>query len=78
MLFILKKQKVSYKYDLNKKLIPFVKFHKIESIKKSILNELFPIFIEQLKKYEFIKINRLDEKVLEFLNGKNEDGRNIL
>jgi CRISPR-associated endonuclease Csn1 len=30
--------------------------------------------MDQLKKQEFIKIKRLDEKVLEFLDGKNEDG----
>ena len=63
-----------YKCDLDKKLIPFVKFHKIESEKEAISTELFPILIEQLKKYEYVKINRLDEKVLAFLKGKNDDG----
>jgi CRISPR-associated endonuclease Csn1 len=63
-----------YKSDLDKKLIPFIKYHKIESDKESILNELFPVLIEQLKKYEYIKINRLDEKVLDFIKGKNDDG----
>jgi len=64
----------SYKADLNNKLISFYKYNKIEENKEKILNDLFPVFIEQLKKYEFISIKRLDEKVLEFLNGNNEDG----
>ena len=42
--------------------------------KEAILNELFPVLIEQLKKQEYIKINRLDEKVLDFIKGKNDDG----
>ncbi|MFN4220497.1 MAG: type II CRISPR RNA-guided endonuclease Cas9, partial [bacterium] len=45
-----------------------------ESEQKVILDNLLPIFIEQLKKYEFIKVKRLDEKVLEFLSGENQDG----
>ena len=72
--FYSKEAESIYKSDLGKKLIPFVKFHKIESDKESILNELFPVLIEQLKKYEYIKINRLDEKVLDFIKGKNDDG----
>jgi CRISPR-associated endonuclease Csn1 len=72
--FYSKEAESIYKSDLDKKLIPFVKFHKIESDKEAILNELFPVLIEQLKKYEYIKINRLDEKVLDFIKGKNDDG----
>lgn len=65
-----------YKTDLAKKLVSFYKNHSIENEadQKNILDNLFPIFIEQLKKYEFIKVKRLDEKVLEFLSGLNEDG----
>lgn len=65
-----------YKTDLAKKLVSFYKNHSIENEadQKNILDNLFPIFIEQLKKYEFIKVKRLDEKVLEFLSGQNEDG----
>lgn len=65
-----------YKIDLASKLVSFYKNHSIENEadKKNILDNLFPIFIEQLKKYEFIKVKRLDEKVLEFLSGQNEDG----
>ncbi len=65
-----------YKTDLAKKLVLFYKNHSIENEndQKNIFDNLFPIFIEQLKKYEFIKIKRLDEKVLEFLSGQNEDG----
>jgi CRISPR-associated endonuclease Csn1 len=72
--FYSKEAESIYKSDLDKKLISFVKFHKIESDKQAILSELFPILIEQLKKYEYIKINRLDEKVLDFIKGKNDDG----
>ena len=66
-----------YKKDLASKLILFYKNYSIEnqSDKKFILDNLFPVFIEQLKKYEFIKIKRLDEKVLEFLSGENETGQ---
>src|SRR5690606_17249610 len=64
------------KKDLDKKLVSFFKFHKIDDPKKQegILNDLFPVFAEQLKAYEFIKVKRLDEKVLEFLKGENHDG----
>ncbi|MBG6061456.1 CRISPR-associated endonuclease Csn1 [Flavobacterium sp. CG_9.1] len=66
----------TYRKDLSKKLVSFFKFHHIDDgIKQeTILNELFPVFIEQLKAYKFIKVKRLDEKVLEFLKGENEDG----
>lgn len=65
-----------YRKDLKKHLSQFFKYNKIENDeeKEAILNELFPIFIEQLKAYQFIKIKRLDEKVIEFLKGNNEDG----
>ncbi len=65
-----------YKSDLTNKLVSFYKNQTIdnESEQKVILENLFPIFIEQLKKHEFIKVKRLDEKVLEFLSGKNQDG----
>ena len=70
-----KEAESSYKEDVRKGLVKFFKYHKIEEAnKEKILNELFPVFIEQLKKYEYISIKRLDEKVLEFLDGKNEDG----
>ncbi|RXP46417.1 type II CRISPR RNA-guided endonuclease Cas9 [Lutibacter sp. HS1-25] len=65
-----------YKNDLLKKLVSFFKNHKIEDENEQlkIINNLFQIFIGQLKLHEYIKIKRLDEKVLEFLQGKNEDG----
>lgn len=65
-----------YKSDLANKLVLFYKNQTIEneSEQKAILDEVFPIFIEQLKKQEFIKVKRLDEKVLEFLSGENQDG----
>lgn len=69
-----KEAEVTYKSDLNKKLSSFFKYHLIED-KQAILDELFPIFMEQLKAYEFVKIKRLDEKVLAFLSGENENGQ---
>ncbi|SHJ03297.1 type II CRISPR RNA-guided endonuclease Cas9 [Flavobacterium terrae] len=63
--------------DLKKKLLGFYKSNKIEDEREqqAIFNHLLPIFNDQLKKYEFIKIKRLDEKVLEFLKGENETGQ---
>ncbi|MFB9108646.1 type II CRISPR RNA-guided endonuclease Cas9 [Flavobacterium gyeonganense] len=63
--------------DLKKKLLGFYKSNKMEDEREqqAIFNHLLPIFIDQLKKYEFIKIKRLDEKVLEFLKGENETGQ---
>lgn len=71
-----KEAEQSFENDLKKKLVSFYKSNEIESKEQqeSIFNELFPIFIQQLKDYEFIKIQRLDEKVLNFLKGKNDDG----
>ena len=66
----------AYKNELREKLIGFYKYHKVpETERVQILNELFPVYIEQLKKHQFKTIKRLDEKVLEFLNGKNDDGQ---
>lgn len=66
-----KEAESTYKADLEKK-IAYV-FRNNED-QKAIVEELFPVFIEQLKKYEYITIKRLDEKVVEFLKGENEDG----
>ena len=72
-----KEAEATYRKDLDKKIVSFFKFHKIDDTEeqKAILNELFPLFLEQLKAYEFVKVKRLDEKVLEFLKGENEDGQ---
>lgn len=70
-----KEAEATYKLDLDKKVSSFVKSNKIEDKKKTIIEKLFPIFIEQLKKYEFITIKRLDEKVFDFLDGQNDDGQ---
>lgn len=66
----------AYRKSLENKLTGFHKRMKIESEedKRNLSEALFPIFIEQLKGYEFIKIKRLDEKLGEFLLGQNEDG----
>jgi len=69
-----KEAETTFKKDLQKKLISFYKYHKIEDDQEQIFTELFPVFMEQLIKYEFKPVKRLDEKVLEFLSGENEDG----
>ncbi len=71
-----KEAEQSYKNSLSSKLETFYKNFKIdnEEEKTIIFNYLFPIFIQQLKAYEYIKVKRLDEKVLDFLSGKNNDG----
>ncbi|MBC5836652.1 type II CRISPR RNA-guided endonuclease Cas9 [Flavobacterium muglaense] len=71
-----KEAEATYRNDLSKRLVSFFKYHNItDGLKQEvILKELFPVFIEQLEAYEFIKVKRLDEKVLEFLKGENEDG----
>lgn len=71
-----KEAEAIYKKDLGKKLDVFFKSNGIVAAaeQESVLNGLFPVFIEQLKAHEFIKIKRLDEKILDFLSGKNEEG----
>lgn len=61
----------SYKNDLQKKVATIFRNNEDQ---EAIVEELFPIFIAQLKKHEYITIKRLDEKVVEFLKGENEDG----
>ena len=61
----------TYKTDLEKKVVYVFRNNEDQ---KAVVEELFPVFIEQLKKYEYITIKRLDEKVVEFLKGENEDG----
>ena len=71
-----KEAEFGYRDDLKNQLTYFFKHQKIEEKRQQekVINDLYPVFIEQLKKHEFIKIKRLDEKVLDFLNGKNVDG----
>ena len=71
-----KEAEQSYKQSLSGKLEAFYKNFKIdnEEEKTIIFNNLYPIFIQQLKAYEYIKVKRLDEKVLDFIKGKNNDG----
>ncbi|HSD09078.1 type II CRISPR RNA-guided endonuclease Cas9 [Flavobacterium sp.] len=71
-----KEAETEFGIDLKKKLVGFYKSNKIEdeSEQESIFNDLLPILFEQLKKYEYIKIERLDEKVSGFLKGENETG----
>ncbi|MBF2707734.1 type II CRISPR RNA-guided endonuclease Cas9 [Flavobacterium soyangense] len=70
-----KEAETTYKSDLDKKVSSFVNSNKIVDQKETILDKLFPIYIEQLKNYEFIAIKRLDEKVYAFLDGQNDDGQ---
>lgn len=66
-----------FENDLKDKLVSFYKSYEIEDKEQqeTIFNELFPLLIQQLKEYEYIKMQRLDEKVLNFLKGKNETGQ---
>ena len=66
-----KEAELTYKIDLQKKVATIFRNYEDQ---EAIVEELFPIFLEQLKKYEYITIKRLDEKVVEFLKGENEDG----
>ncbi|MBC7523349.1 MAG: type II CRISPR RNA-guided endonuclease Cas9 [Flavobacterium sp.] len=66
-----KEAEATYKSDLEKKVVYVFRNNENQ---KAIIEELFPKFLEQLKKYEYITIKRLDEKVVEFLKGENEDG----
>lgn len=74
--FYSKEAEPLYKKDLINKLSSFYKNYGLDNVldQSAILENLFPIYIEHLKKLEFIKIQRLDEKVIEFLKGENQDG----
>ena len=71
-----KEAEQSYKQSLLDKLGTFYKNFKIEDEEDKIVifDDLFPILIQQLNDHEYIKIKRLDEKVLDFIRGKNDDG----
>ncbi len=71
-----KEAEQSYKQSLSSKLETFYKNFDVvsEEEKTIIFDDLFPILIQQLKDYEYFKIQRLDEKVLDFIKGKNDDG----
>jgi CRISPR-associated endonuclease Csn1 len=71
-----KEAEKSYRQSLSSKLETFYKNFNIDNEEDRffILDDLFPIFIQQLKDYEYIKVQRLDEKVLDFIKGKNDDG----
>lgn len=67
----------SFENDFKKKLVSFYNSYQNvnEEEKNIIFKDLFPIFIQQLKNYEYIKVQRLDEKVLDFIKGKNDEGQ---
>lgn len=71
-----KEAEQSYRNSLSSKLETFYKNFNIENKEDKIIifEDLFPIFIQQLKDYKYIKVQRLDEKVLDFIKGKNDDG----
>lgn len=71
-----KEAEPSFKDDVIKKLVPFFKQNSIEDKDKQkvMIDELFEIFLMQLKKYEYLPVKRLDEKVIDFLKGENQDG----
>lgn len=47
----------------------------LQSSVSEIEDELFPILKDQLKKQEFLKIKRIDDKAQDYLLGENEDAR---
>ncbi|WP_026452461.1 type II CRISPR RNA-guided endonuclease Cas9 [Aequorivita capsosiphonis] len=65
-----------YKKQLDEKLEPFIKGFKIENTEQRelIANEAFVRLLKQIKEFEYLKIKRLDEKVVEFILGNNENG----
>jgi CRISPR-associated endonuclease Csn1 len=65
-----------YFEDITKKTKSFFNYYAIQdsTIQEQINQELFKLVITQLKKYEFLSIKRIDEKVKEFLLGNNSDG----
>ncbi|MFK7077835.1 type II CRISPR RNA-guided endonuclease Cas9 [Flavobacterium oreochromis] len=67
----------SFATDLRKKLVRFYKANEIENEEQQnqIFKDLFTLLIEQLKQQKFIKIERLDEKVVAFLKGENQEGQ---
>ncbi len=64
-----------YRQDLLEKLEGFVKRFKIDDQHSYFVDKLYPILQEQLKSLTFLKIERIDEKVKEFLLGANKDGQ---
>ncbi|MDW5287621.1 type II CRISPR RNA-guided endonuclease Cas9 [Formosa sp. PL04] len=75
--FYSQESKPLYEKQLNDILVPFYNRFKIEdSVNKEIIrSETYNLFIKQLKVYKYAKIKRLDEKVIDFILGNNEDGQ---
>ncbi len=63
-----------FKADLEKRLIAFFGKKTDHKLDNALLNEQFTILIEQIKQQKFLPIKRLDEKVINFLLGVNENG----
>lgn len=64
-----------FRKEFQDKLGSLVKRLKIENQLKQIEEKVTPILIEQLKKLEFLKIDRIDDKVKAFLSGNNCTGQ---
>lgn len=68
-----------YRKELEKSFEQEFGKKKWEEINSSNLFETyFNLFVEQFKKEEFLKIKRIDEKVIAFLDGENKDGEVFL
>ncbi|MBK8927428.1 MAG: type II CRISPR RNA-guided endonuclease Cas9 [Crocinitomicaceae bacterium] len=67
-----------YKMELREKILKFITVKEWTDAHESSVNELFDLFKTQMNKNhqkgEFLKINRLDEKVHNFLLGQNSTG----
>lgn len=74
--FFSEESKPLFKKQLDEKLADFFKKYRIDLVEKreAIADGTYARLIKQLKVYEYLKIKRLDEKVVEFILGNNEDG----
>ncbi len=74
--FFSEESKHLFKRQLDEKLAVFYKKFRIELVEKreAIADGTYARLIKQIKVYEYLKIKRLDEKVVAFILGNNEDG----
>lgn len=64
-----------FKGELRDRIKSLLKRFNLVTSSEEMEQELFPILKEQLKKQEFLKIKRIDDKVKDFLLGENEDAQ---
>ncbi len=64
-----------FRDELKSKIKSILKKHKLDEQTDDLENELFPILVNQLKKEEFLKIDRIDDKVKAYLLGQSEEAQ---